>query len=207
MHIPDGFLKPHICLITWIISVCLIGYCLKKSTKLLKDKTVPLMGLMGAFIFSAQMLNFPIAFGTSAHLSGGVLSAILLGPYAGAIVMNVVLIAQCLFLQDGGITTLGANILNISIIGAIVGYKVYYIFRKIIKGRMGILIGTGISSWLSVVVGAGSCAIQLSLSDTFPIKLVFPAMVGIYAISGLAEAIITCLIIDSILNIKPDLIY
>ena len=122
MHIPDGFLAVSTWLPAWLISIGGMGYCFKKVILVLKDRMVPLMGVMAAFIFAAQMLNFPIAGGTSGHLLGGVLAAVLLGPYAGGIIIAIVLVVQCFIFQDGGVTTLGANILNMSFIGAMGGY-------------------------------------------------------------------------------------
>ncbi|KPK42024.1 MAG: cobalamin biosynthesis protein CbiM, partial [Omnitrophica WOR_2 bacterium SM23_29] len=139
MHIPDGFLSPKVWGITWLFSVGGIGYCVRKTKEILRDKMVPLMGVMSAFIFAAQMLNFPVVGGTSGHLLGGVLAAVLLGPYAGAIVISCVLVIQCLIFQDGGLTTLGANIFNMAIVGTIGGYFVYRFLAKILGVGKGII--------------------------------------------------------------------
>ena len=121
MHIPDGFLTTNVWASAWAISIGSVGFCLKKTTQILKDRMVPLMGIMSAFIFAAQMINFPVIGGTSGHLLGGVLAAVLLGPYAGAVVLTCVLIFQCLIFQDGGLLALGTNILNMAIIGTLGG--------------------------------------------------------------------------------------
>ncbi len=207
MHIPDGFLAVNTWVSAWLISVGGIGYCLKKTALVLKDRMVPLMGVMAAFIFAAQMLNFPVMGGTSGHLLGGVLAAVLLGPYAGAIVIAVVLTAQCLIFQDGGLTALGANIFNMSFLGAMGGYLIYNIIRKIIGDNKGIIIGTGISAWLSVVVASSAVAVELSISGTSPLRVALPAMAGVHALIGIGEAIITCLVIGFVLKVRPDLIY
>ena len=207
MHIPDGFLAVNTWVPAWLISIGGIGYCLKKTAQLLKDKMVPLMGVMAAFIFAAQMLNFPVMGGTSGHLLGGVLAAVLLGPYAGAIVIAVVLTAQCLIFQDGGLTALGANIFNMSFLGAIGGYFIYNIIRRIIKNNRGIIIGAGIAAWASVVVASSACAVELAISGTSPLRAALPAMAGVHALIGIGEAIITCLIIGFVLKVRPDLIY
>ncbi len=207
MHIPDGFLAVNTWVPAWLISVGGIGYCLKKTALVLKDRMVPLMGVMAAFIFAAQMLNFPVMGGTSGHLLGGVLAAVLLGPYAGAIVIAVVLTAQCLIFQDGGLTALGANIFNMSFLGAMGGYLIYNIIRKIIGNNKGIIIGAGIAAWASVVVASSACAVELAISGTSPLKVALPAMVGVHVLIGIGETIITCLVIGFVLKVRPDLIY
>jgi len=207
MHIPDGFLNVRTWAAAWVLSGCAIGYCVKKTTRLLKERMIPLMGVMSAFIFSAQMFNFPVIAGTSGHLLGGVLAAVLLGPYPAAICLTCVLIVQCLIFQDGGITALGANILNMSFVGTLGGYSIYCIIRKFIKGRKAIVIGAGVAGWVSVVLSAMACAIELGISGTAPFKAVFFAMSGIHAVIGAVEAIITGLIVSFVLKVRPDLVY
>ncbi|HGE69760.1 TPA: cobalamin biosynthesis protein CbiM [Candidatus Poribacteria bacterium] len=207
MHIPDGFLAMNTWIPAWVISAGGIAYSLKKASQLLKDKMIPLMGVMSAFIFAAQMLNFPIAGGTSGHLLGGVLAAVLLGPFPAAIVISVVLTAQCLIFQDGGITALGANIFNMAIIGAMGGYLVYSLIHRLIKSKAGMMIATAIASWLSVVIAASACAIELAISGTSPLSIAFPAMAGIHALIGIGEAVITCVVVGFVLGVRPDLIY
>ncbi len=207
MHIPDGFLSPNVWSITWIFSAGGLAYCVKKTKQILKDKMVPLMGVMSAFIFAAQMLNFPVAGGTSGHLLGGVLAAVLLGPYAGAIVISCVLVVQCLIFQDGGLTALGANIFNMAFVGVVGGYFIYHVLAKIIGGAKGIMIGTAIASWFSVVLASSVCAVELAFSGTSPLHIALPAMAGIHALIGIGEAITTCLVIGFVLKVRPDLIY
>ena len=207
MHIPDGFLAMNTWLPAWFVSAGGIGYSIRMASKQLKEKMVPLMGIMSAFIFAAQMLNFPVAGGTSGHLLGGVLAAVLLGPFAGAIVISVVLIAQCLIFQDGGLTALGANILNMGIIGTMVSYLLYNIIRKAIGTNRGIMIGAFVAAWFSVVIASSVCAIELAISGTVPIGKALPAMAGVHAIIGIGEAIITSIVVGFVLKVRPDLIY
>jgi cobalt/nickel transport system permease protein len=207
MHIPDGFLTASTWIPTWILSIGGIAYSVKQASKQLKEKIVPLMGVMSAFIFAAQMLNFPIAGGTSGHLLGGVLAAVLLGPYAGAIVISAVLTIQCLVFQDGGLTALGANVFNMAIIGTMGGYLAYKGIRKIVKSDSGLIIATFIASWFSVILASAACALELAISRTAPFGVVFPAMVGVHAIIGIGEAIITTLIVSFVLKVRSDLIY
>lgn len=207
MHIPDGFLAANTWMPAWIIAIGALGYCIKKVQATLKEKVIPLMGVVAAFIFAAQMLNFPVAGGTSGHLLGGVLASILLGPYGGAVAISIVLVIQCLVFQDGGITALGANIFNMSIIGAVGGYYLYDIIRKRIAGKTGMMIGTAIAAWLSVVIASSFCALELALSGTSPLAVALPAMALVHMLIGIGEALISCLVISFILKARPDLIY
>ncbi|MBU1062374.1 MAG: energy-coupling factor ABC transporter permease [Candidatus Omnitrophica bacterium] len=207
MHIPDGFLSANTWVSTWIISIGGIGYCIKKLSKILREKMIPLMGVMSAFIFAVQMLNFPIAAGTSGHLLGGVLAAVLLGPYGGAVVLAVVLSIQCLVFQDGGLTALGANMFNMSFIGSMGGYVIYNSIRRIIGNNKGVLIGTALAAWLSVVLASVFCAVELAISGTSPLQVVLPAMALVHILIGIGEAIISVLVVSFILKIRPDLIY
>lgn len=207
MHIPDGFLSPPVFGAGWVISLAGLWASVKRSVKDMKERTVPLLGVTAAFIFAAQMINFPVAGGTSGHLLGGALAAILVGPYAGAVVISVVLIVQCLIFQDGGLTALGANILNMSFVGTLGAYIIYTLTRKMVPGRKGILFGTAVSAWSSVVLASSACAIELGLSGTSPLRIALPAMAGIHMVIGIGEAIITFLIVSFLLKIRPDLIH
>lgn len=207
MHIPDGFLSPKVCAVTWLISLCGLGVCLRKVSANLKDKMIPLMGVMSAFLFAAQMLNFPVIGGTSGHLLGGVLASVLLGPYAGAIVLTCILTVQCFIFQDGGLTALGANILNMALIGAMGGYLIYKIISKLFRDNKGIVIGAMIAGWFSVAAAAGFCAIELAFSGISPIKIILLAMAGLHSVIGIAEAVITGIVIEFVLKVRPDLIY
>jgi cobalt/nickel transport system permease protein len=207
VHIPDGFLNANTWISTWIVSATGLWVCINRTRQILKDKMIPLMGVMAAFIFAAQMLNFPVAGGTSGHLLGGVLAAVLLGPSAGAIVIAVVLIVQCFIFQDGGVTALGANIFNMSFVGAVGGYFVYNLLRKLFGGERGILIGAAIAAWCSVVAAAAFCALELAISGTSPLKVALPAMVGVHTFIGIGEAIITLGVMSFVLKTRPDLVY
>lgn len=206
MHIPDGFLSPTVFISGWGAAIGTLSFALKKTRKILKDKTVPLMGLMAVFIFTAQMLDFPVPGGTSGHLLGGVLSSITLGPYAGAIVLSAVLIVQCLIFQDGGLTALGANIFNMAAVGTILSYYLYAALRKLMP-KINISAAVFISSWFSIVLVAVFCALELSISGTSPLNIVLPAMVFVHMFIGIVEAIITTFILSFIMKVRPDLIY
>ena len=202
MHIPDGFLSPEIWMGMWLISIAILGYAIAKTNRELGDRHVPLMGVLAAFIFAAQMLNTPVAAGTSGHMLGGVLAAVFLGPLAASIVMACVFIVQGVFFQDGGITAMGANIFNMGLIGTIGGYYIYRGISKV-SGR---LVAAGIAAWLAVVAASAATAIELAISGTTSLQLALPAMVGIHAIIGLIEAGITVGAIAFVMKTRPDLL-
>ncbi len=206
MHIPDGFLSNGVWMVMWIITAVIIGYAIVRSNKRLGERHVPLMGVLAAFIFAGQMLNIPIAVGTSGHLLGGVLSAIFLGPFAGSIVMSTVFIVQAVFFQDGGIFALGANIFNMGLIGTILGYYIYSGIKSFIGGVKGLLIGAGFAGWLAVVLASAATAIELAFSGTVPLNYVLPAMVSIHAIIGIIEAGITITVVAYVRRVRPDLL-
>ncbi len=212
MHIPDGFLSPPIFAGMWVIAILIIGYAVKKTNKKLGDKHVPLMGVLAAFIFAAQMLNTPVAGGTSGHMLGGVLAAIFLGPFAASIVMASVFTVQALFFADGGITSLGANIFNMGLLGTIFGYFIYVGIRKAIEkvigkeSKKGIIIAAGIASWCAVVLASAACNIEISASGMFPLTESLIAMVSIHAVIGLIEGLITMAVVSFVLKVRSDLL-
>jgi cobalt/nickel transport system permease protein len=209
MHIPDGYLSLPVSLVTGLIAIALIALSLSRVQSEYKERTVPLMGVCAAFIFATQMVNFPIIGGTSGHLMGGTLAGILLGPWAGSLVMSVVFIVQSVIFQDGGLTALGANITNMGLIGTFGGYYFYRLIRSLV-GRntwLGMSISTAIASWTSVVVAAVVCAVELALSDTVPLALGMTAMLSWHFMIGIGEAFITLAIISFLWRTRPDLIY
>ena len=204
LHIPDGFLSLIVSLGCWVITALTISVAVSRSNKSLGERQIPLMGVMAAFIFAAQMINFPVAGGTSGHLLGGALAAITLGPWAGMLVMTAVIAVQALLLQDGGLLVMGANILNMGLITAAIGYGLY---RGASNGNRTVkLIVAGIAAWLSVMAGALFTSLQLWLSGTSPLQVVIPAMLGVHALIGLGEALITVAALTFILQTRPDLL-
>jgi cobalt/nickel transport system permease protein len=176
----------------------------------LEDKAIPLAGITAAFIFAAQMLNFPVAAGTTGHLLGGALAAILLGPSVGAIVVTIVVVVQALVFADGGITALGYNVLNMAIIPAYGGYAVFRIVRRMLPRSSGGVIGsTGIASWASVVMASVAFSIEWLFGATAPVSFddVFTAMVGVHAVIGIGEGIISALAVGAVLASRPDLVH
>lgn len=203
LHIPDGFLSIAVSIIFWVLTLVVLSVAVRRTEKL-DEKQVPLMGVMAAFIFAAQMINFPVAGGTSGHLLGGALAAIMLGPWAGMLVMTAVVAVQGLLFQDGGLLVMGANIFNMGLLTAAIGYGLY----KVAEGRSRALkLGVaGLAAWLSVMAGALFTALQLWLSGTARLDIVMPAMLGVHALIGLGEALITVAALSFIFRTRPDLL-
>jgi cobalt/nickel transport system permease protein len=167
LHAADGFFSVPVSLVFWAITIAALAISLKRAGERLDERAIPLMGVMAAFIFAGQMFNFQIPGGTSGHLLGGVLAGILLGPYAGTVVMACVIAVQALVFQDGGLVVLGANIFNMGIIGTMGGYWVYRAIAGALGGEeKGRLPAAAVAAWLSVVAAAVVVSIQLALSDT-----------------------------------------
>jgi len=207
MHIPDGFLNTGVSVATGVVAAGAIGYGLYKARDELDEKSVPMLALCAAFVFAAQMLNFPVAGGTSGHFLGGILVAVLLGPWLGSLVIGLVLLVQCLGFADGGITALGANVFNMAVIGTILSYYIFYGLKTLLpKNRTAFLAATGVVAWLSVMLASGAASVELAVSGTTPLSVVLPAMLGVHAIIGIGEAIITVLVVGVVLAVRPDLV-
>ena len=207
MHIPDGFLNIATAATTCAVSVGGVACAVKVTNKRLDEKQVPLMGVMAAFIFAAQMFNFPILGGTSGHLIGAALAAILLGPWAAMLIMTCVLIVQCLIFQDGGLLALGANVLNMGIIASFTGYYLYKGITSLIgeEGR-GRMIGGFVGAWGAVFLASTACVIELWVSGTSPFLVAFPAMAGWHALIGIGEGLITTAVLGLVLATRRDLL-
>src|SRR4051794_9201005 len=192
MHIPDAILDPRVAMATSVLGAAGLFHALRVVERQLKERTTSLMGMMSAFVFAAQMVNFPVGPGVSGHLLGGVLAAVVLGPWAGAVVIVAVLIVQCFLFSDGGLTALGANFVNMGLIGSVGGYAIYAPLRRLIGGRRGILIAAMVAAWFAVLLAAGACSLELSASghrQEFFRTLSWMALV--HAAIGLGEALIT----------------
>ena len=204
LHIPDGFLTLVVSVVFWLITIILVGVAVSKTNHSLGEKQIPLMGVMAAFIFAAQMLNFPIAGGTSGHFLGGALAAIVLGPWAGILVMTAVVGVQALLFQDGGLLVMGANIFNMGILTAVIGFGLY---RLVSGQKRGIRLAVaGIGAWIATMAAALLTSLQLWLSGTTRLELVLPAMLGVHALIGIGEALITVAALAYIEQTRPDLL-
>jgi cobalt/nickel transport system permease protein len=206
MHIPDGFLNTTTAVGTGVLAAAGLGVALRQTRLQLPPRQVPLLGLAAAFVFAAQMINFPVAGGTSGHLIGAVLVAALLGPSAAVTVLSAVLILQCLMFADGGLSALGANIFNMAILGGVGGWLVYRAVTRCVAGAFGQVLGVAFAGWVSTVLAAVACAGELALSGTVRAAVVLPAMAGVHMLIGLGEGLITALVLVGIMRARPELL-
>jgi cobalt/nickel transport system permease protein len=207
LHIPDGFLSGGVAAICGVLAIAAVAYGLRVANVELDEGRVPLLGVLAAFIFAAQMLNFPIAGGTSGHFLGATLAAVLLGPWLACLVMAVVIAVQAFAFADGGISALGANVLNMGVLGALLaGFLVVAAMRAVPHTRAGFLGVVGAVSWLAVMAGATATSVELSASDTVPLATSLPAMLGVHSLIGVGEAIITVAAVSAVLASRPDLV-
>lgn len=206
MHLPDGSLSPTVWLTGNAVAAGVLIVASKKAKNALSDRQVPLMGVLGAFVFAAQMINFPLPGGTSGHLIGAVLLTVLLGPAVSSLVMFCVLLVQALIFQDGGITVLGANFINMALCGTLLGWL---LFRALNQGQTNpprFYLAVFVACFLSVEIGALACALQLWCSDNAPLVPALIAMGSVHAVIGLAEGLITVATLRFLFAARPELI-
>lgn len=207
MHIPDGFLSVGVSVIFWVLSIAFILTALRRVNRELGEREVAVMGVLAAAIFAGQMLNFTVAGGTSGHLMGAALAAILLGPWAAILVMTAVVSVQALVFQDGGLLVLGANLFNMGIVGSFVAYFVYRLAQRLARGATwGIFAGGFVAAWVSIVIASLTVALQLAFSGISPANVAIPAMGGIHAIIGIGEGLITLGALSFIYAARRDLL-
>lgn len=208
MHVPDGFIDAPVSLATFVISFAILAIAVANSRAQLDDRTAPLAGLTAVVIFAAQMINFPIAAGTSGHLIGGALAAILVGPWVGMLVMTVVLTVQALLFADGGLSALGINLLNLAIVAVIVGWIVFRLGVRMVTSRTGVAVIAGVAGFLSVPASAMAFVAEYALGGTAPVSIatVAAAMGGVHVLIGIVEGIITGLVVASVLRSRPDIV-
>lgn len=214
MHIPDGLLEPITTLILWGVSITVLIFSFSKIGKFFEkedsEKLVPYIGVLGAVLFAFQFVNFPVPGGTSGHLIGGTLIAVILGPWVSVVVLFLVLIVQSLF-GDGGITALGANAFNMGIICGIVGFYIVkttiMIFNKTkLSKQIKVTLSTAIGAYIAIILAAVICGIEIGISGIIPLSFAVAAMVYWYLLIGIGEALISALIVYYIFKAKPDLI-
>jgi cobalt/nickel transport system permease protein len=207
LHIPDGFLSSGVALACGVLAIAAVTYALRVANVELDEARVPLLGVLAAFIFAAQMLNFPIAGGTSGHFLGATLAAVLLGPWLACLVMAVVIAVQAFAFADGGISALGANVLNMGVLGALLaGLLVAGLVKAVPHSRAALLSIVAVVSWLAVMVGAAATSVELAVSDTVPLATSLPAMLGVHMLIGIGEAVITVAAVSAVLVSRPDLV-
>ncbi|WP_406352853.1 energy-coupling factor ABC transporter permease [Streptomyces sp. NBC_00658] len=210
MHVPDGFINAPVSAVTGVVAAGAIAVSLKGARRELDEKTAPLAGLVAAFIFAVQMLNFPVAAGTSGHLLGGALAAILVGPYTGVLCVSVVLLMQGILFADGGLTALGVNITDMAIVTTVVAYAVFRGLVKVLpRGRRSITAAAFVSALLSVPAAAVAFTLLYAVGGTTDVSIdkVATAMVGVHILIGLGEAAITALTVGAVIAVRPDLVY
>lgn len=208
MHLPDGFLDAKTALLSSGIAAAGVTIALRQVSSTLEPRRVPMLGLGAAFVFAAQMLNFPVAGGTSGHLVGGVLAAILLGPAAAIVVMTCVLMVQCLMFADGGLTALGANVLNMALVSVCGGYFVFRILQTLLRmeAQRSAVFAAAFAGWFGTVLGSVFCAGELAMANTVPWSVGFPAMVNVHMFIGIGEGLATGLILLAVLRVRPELV-
>lgn len=208
MHVPDGFLTLPVSALAALLSVAVLALAVSRARAQLDDRTAPLAGLAAVFIFAAQMINFPVAAGTSGHLMGGALAAILVGPWAGMLVVTVVLVVQALMFADGGITAIGVNVLNMAVVTALVGWVVFRLGLRVARSRRSAAVVAGVAGFVSVPASAMAFVVEYSVGGTAPVSLsaVAAAMGGVHMLIGVGEGIITGLVVGAVLASRPDIV-
>jgi cobalt/nickel transport system permease protein len=210
VHVPDGFLDAPTAVATGVVAAVGIGIALRGARRELDDRTAPLAGLVATFVFATQMLNFPVASGTSGHLLGGALAAVLVGPSTGLLCMAVVFLVQCLLFADGGITALGTNICLMGIVTVVVGWAVFRSAQAVLPKKVSMvapaaaaaaLVSVPVASMVFVALCAGGGTVDI------PLGQLTTAMVGVHTLIGIGEAAITFLAVGSIVAVRPDLVY
>jgi cobalt/nickel transport system permease protein len=210
MHVPDGFLDAPTSIATGAVAVAGVGLALRGARRELDDRTAPLAGLVATFVFATQMLNFPVGAGTSGHLLGGALAAILVGPWTAVLCLAVVLVVQSLLFADGGITALGTNITLMGLVGVLAGWLVFRGLQAVLPKRVALVAPVAaVAAFASVPVTALAFVALYSLGGTAPIPLetLTAAMLGWHALIGVGEGIITALVVGSVVAVRPDLVH
>jgi cobalt/nickel transport system permease protein len=209
MHIPDGYINPATAVAMFAISIAFLAWSWKKVKADYPQSFVALLAISSAFVFAAQMINFPIIFGTSGHLVGGTFLAVLLGPYAAMLSMTIVLMMQAFFFADGGLVAFGANVFNMAVISALSFFLVKLLTRNS-KSPRRFASSVFIASWLSVVIGSLACAVEIGISPAFAdaggIMVTIPAMLGWHVLIGLGEGAITTSLVMSLQRLQPAII-
>ena len=207
MHIPDGLLSAPVALTTYAASAAAVAYAARRAGAALDDRRVPLLGVTAAFVFAAQMLNFPVAGGTSGHFLGAALATIVLGPWLACVVIAVVLTGQAVVFADGGLTALGAGVLAMAVVAPAVTVVAMRAAGRAWRSRAAFLGATAAASWIAVMAAATAISAFLALSGTAPFATVLPAMLGVHALIGVGEAVITVAAVAAVLVSRPDLVH
>lgn len=209
MHVPDGFLDAPTSVVTGVIAAGGVAVALRRARTELDDRTAPMAGLVAAFVFAGQMMNFPVGAGTSGHLLGGALAAVLVGPWTGALCISVVLLVQALFMADGGVTALGTNITLMALVGCFTGYAVFRLAAAVLPRRTSMVApAAAVGAFVSVPAAAAVFTLLFAIGGTAPVEIgdVLTAMLGWHTLIGLGEAAVTGLVVASVVATRPDLV-
>jgi cobalt/nickel transport system permease protein len=210
VHIPDGFINAPTSLAAGAVAAGGVGVSLRRAAHTLQERQAPLAGLVAAYIFAVQMLNFPVAAGTSGHLLGGALAAVLVGPWAGALCVAVVLLVQGLLFADGGLSALGLNIVNMALVTAWGGYATFLLLRRVAPAtKTSVAVSAGVAAGISVVLASLAFVVEYAIGGAggASVVTVFAAMVSVHTLIGIGEGIITALTVGVVLGVRPDLVY
>ena len=210
MHVPDGFLDAPTSIATGVVAAGGVALALRGARRELDDRTAPMAGLVATFVFAGQMVNFPVGGGTSGHLLGGALAAVLAGPWTAVLCVSTVLLVQALLMADGGITALGTNTTLMALVGVGVGWLVFLAVRAVLPKRLAsVAPAAAIGALVSVLASAGVFSLLFALGGTAPVALdtVLTAMLSVHLVIGLGEAAITGLVVGSVVAVRPDLVY
>jgi cobalt/nickel transport system permease protein len=210
VHVPDGFLDAPTSIATGVVAIGGVALALRGARRELDDRTAPMAGLVATFVFAGQMMNFPVGAGTSGHLLGGALAAVLAGPWTAVLCLSTVLLVQGLFMADGGITALGTNVTLMALVGVGVGWLVFRALRAVLPDRLGVVApAAAVAALVSVPVAALAFSLLFAIGGTAPVspEKVAVAMVSWHLVIGIGEAVITGLVVASVVGVRPDLVY
>ena len=210
MHIPDGFIDGTTSAGAVAVAAGGLGASLRRAGEVLDERRVPLAGLVAAFVFAVQMLNFPVVSGTSGHLLGGALAAVLVGPVVGAVCVSVVLGVQALLFADGGLSAIGLNVINMALLTAFGGYAIFVVVRRVLpRAQSSVVLASGIAAAVSVVISALAFTVEYAVggTGTASVSTVAGAMVGVHVLIGIGEGVITGLVVGAVLATRPDLVW
>ncbi|WP_106618520.1 energy-coupling factor ABC transporter permease [Saccharothrix carnea] len=210
MHMSDGLLNAPTSLLFVAVAVAGVGVALAKARGDLDDRTAPMAGLVAAFVFAAQMLNFPVLPGVSGHLLGGALAAILVGPWVGALCVTIVLVVQSLFFADGGVTALGANVTNMALVGTAVGYLTAVALRRLAaRNKGGLAVVAFVSALVNTVLASFGFVLEYAIGGQGGVAFgtVAAAVLGVHVLIGIGEGLITAVTVTAVAAARPDLVY
>jgi cobalt/nickel transport system permease protein len=210
MHIPDGYLDAPTSIAVGVVAAAGVAACVRRAGAMLDDRVVPLAGVVSAFVFAGQMLNFPVASGTSGHLLGATLAAVLVGPSIAALCVTVVVVVQALLFADGGLSALGCNVANMALVGVFGGYGAFALMRTVLPRRDGsVVLAAGLAAGVSVVLASLAFTVEYAVGGTADVSLttVAGAMVGVHTLIGIGEGVLTAMTVGAVLATRPDLVF